>query len=268
MSSTTSRSKPAKPGYFRRWYAENGEALNQSRKRRYQEDPEYKAKVLEGNRQARAARREQARLAAAPAEQAKKVLTKLPTWRGVVVGADTLMTIGALASTAGVTVQTVRSWERTGNIPEPTARTEAGVRLYSQEMLDQIYEAQRDAGKIKTEGVVHIPPARCYHFLVRWPDGSERVVPFYRVGVLATTLGRRASAIDTLERRGLLPVSPFRWSGRGHRLYTPKMLLDVYCVLHGGFDDPKAEILERWACLGLDGAQLVEPVNVTVAEDR
>src|SRR5882762_2539933 len=43
--------------YFAQWYRENGQDLNRNRKKRYQEDPEYKQKVLARNTETRKRKR-------------------------------------------------------------------------------------------------------------------------------------------------------------------------------------------------------------------
>ena len=45
--------------YFHQWYQQNGESLNESRRERYANDPEYKERILQQNREARKRRRKE-----------------------------------------------------------------------------------------------------------------------------------------------------------------------------------------------------------------
>ncbi len=47
------------------------------------------------------------------------------------------MTVGRLAKTAGVNIETIRYYERRGLLPEPT-RKESGYRLYSDEDVKRL----------------------------------------------------------------------------------------------------------------------------------
>ena len=55
------------------------------------------------------------------------------------------LTIGALAQAAGVGVETVRFYERTGLLPEPL-RTPAGYRQYPRDTVDRVKFIRRGQG--------------------------------------------------------------------------------------------------------------------------
>lgn len=93
---------------FGRWYERNGGKLNEKRKNRYDSDPEYRARQIENARKNRANRASKVKEASAP-------VYKLIGGEKVVV-----YRIGDLAERAGVTPQTIRKYESTGVIPEPT----------------------------------------------------------------------------------------------------------------------------------------------------
>ena len=120
---------------FNKWYGTHAETFNASRKERYANDPELRAR-------ARAA-------AKAYRDKQAEGRTDLPPLRAG------LATSSRVALIIGITRQTLMNWEERGLIPKPTTRGKH--RLYTEnqvDLLDSLYAAMRagdDVESAKTE---------------------------------------------------------------------------------------------------------------------
>jgi len=262
---------------FRDWYAENGKRLNKKRRRRYQDDPEYRERVLEMNRVSRERRRKEQETKRRKERSASKVKTRpLPfkTVRAVVETADgkegeeQLFTIGALARTVGCSVQAIRLWEKQGVLPPTEIRNEKGDRLYTAQQVEMIYELMKQQGRLN-EKQANKPrkrdEPRPFFRDVDFGGGQVEEIPLFRIGVLAQAIGRTVLTVEQMESRGALPETPFRAASTRYRLYTGEMIEAVAKAMdaRGGTIRGKArwqafhdEILDAWNRLGVMEASL------------
>ena len=123
---------------YSEWYAANKERLQEKRRKRYKEDPDYKDRVGKYSKTLRKRKQvehQNERLAAG------KLVPTVNTWRRLVKAVDgqelELFTIGAVVTATGRTAATLRHWERRGLISGPSFK-EGAYRLYSQEEIDKI----------------------------------------------------------------------------------------------------------------------------------
>jgi len=262
---------------FKSWYAENGEELNETRRRRYELDPAYKARVLKLNRDSRArarkkraeVRRREREAVATPTKPLPFKTVDVPMGEGQ--PPVKLFTIGALATALGCSVQLVRLWEKRGVIHPAELRSDRGDRLYTDHELEVIRE------RLIKNGILQLDAAgRVYqmekpkHFVrrVRFEDGTEEDVALFRVGVLAKAINRTVLTVEQMEKRGALPSTPLRASRTRYRLYTAEMV----AVVAQAYNDRdgtirgkeqwaafSAEVTEGWRSLGTLGASLVDP---------
>lgn len=126
-----------KPGYFSKYYEENKGEINDKRKRRYEEDPDYKDRVLQSSRDYRKRKR----------EESGEPKMKLPRYaRPMTVGTGDggeidLFSIGAFAKLLGRNVQTINHWERALVLPPTPYRDDRGFRFYTIEMMRSVKNA-------------------------------------------------------------------------------------------------------------------------------
>jgi DNA-binding transcriptional MerR regulator len=251
---------------FKKWYEENKGTFNAARKERYKNDPEYKAKVLRQNQEARRRRKERAIQEGAQRRLATKV-TLSPGWKEV----DTLydmegnvvdgsgVTIGAVAGALGRSPQTLRLWEERGVIPGTPYRSGRGDRVYTMEQIAEIRELAGTLPKRKQRA----KDAFLFRSIVQ-ADGTVRSVRLFRVGMLAEAIDRTRVALVQLERQGRLPRTPLRMAN-GHRLYTYEMIIavrDAFDNFDGRLRGEKdwmqlyASIRAAWEDQGIWGSQL------------
>lgn len=207
---------------YKVWYEKNGAELNSSRKSRYQNDPEYRAKVVAQNRKSRAKVRVNT--------QATGVVSASPAWKEMeiqVTGEDgntsvkKVVTVGALATAIGKSVQSIRLWEQKGWIPTAPYRSKKGDRLYTLDTVMELYEKLKADGRV-SDVIIKARP-RSYKYTVSFADGDREVVLF-PIGELAEVCGRNISTIEQLEAKGFFPKTPFRSPTTGYRLYTVEMI--------------------------------------------
>lgn len=124
---------PNKPGYFKGYYAEKKDEILENRKKRYNEDSEYREKVLQSSRDYRE-------------EQRKEPRVKTPRYQKPLVGTAPdgreiqLFSVGALAMFLGRSVQAINHWEKNGLIPRTPYRDERQFRFYTPPMMAAIKE--------------------------------------------------------------------------------------------------------------------------------
>jgi len=259
---------------FKAWYDENGEELNKSRRDRYHSDPEYKARVLKGNRERRRKAREEKSQEQAKEREAKKVRiaeqpyrvveATIKTKKGTVK--ETLFTIGALARVLGCSVQAVRLWERRGVLPETPLRNTKGDRLYTADQVEQIRELMIKQGRLQPQRSRRKYTPRDYTWEVKRADGKVVKMKLFRIGVLATAIDRTVMTVEQMESRGALPPTPFRATKTRYRLYSLPMIEAVKTALDKHGDDMRGDdwqaffkdVHKRWKALGVIGAELVK----------
>lgn len=216
------------------WYEENKTEFNKDRRSRYENDPEYRAKVLEWNRESRKRKREE-RLAERKAEAAAaKIKVTGSAYKASAVALPdgskvAAYSIGALASALKRSIQVLRLWEAEGVIPKTPHQNAKGDRLYTFAQIKEIYETLKANGRLRDQGRRQKQRFRAALYTVKGKDGTETKQVFYRVGVLATVLERTIVTVEQLETREVLPATPFRGGskGAGYRLYTMAMIRAV-----------------------------------------
>jgi len=143
---TAEQGSPAKgdpdkgPWTYKAWYTAHAADLAERRRKKYEEDPEYKRKVLEQNRlyRERKAKEESARpkpMIRIP-KRRKPVVCMVPI-NGVLAPRQ-LVHIGEFARTIQRSVSTIHQWERAGVLPKtPFFVSGKGKqeRLYTAEMI-------------------------------------------------------------------------------------------------------------------------------------
>lgn len=254
MSTQARGTKPKseEDDYFKEWYAENGDELNKSRKRRYADDPTYREKVLEQNREARKRRRQEQLIERKKENSARKVRLDR-SWKTrpmtlTLEGGQQVtvpgFTIGAVAQVLGCSVQAIRLWEKKGVLPATEFRYAGRDRLYTWEQIEvyrRVLVAQDKLNPNKTR-------PRPLRMAKRWVKFSNsktpRVTELYRIGVLARAANRTVVTLEQLEQRGYLPETPFRASELGYRLYTEDMIQAVSSALEARFWEVRGE--EEW----------------------
>lgn len=209
---------------FKGWYEEHGKTLNADRRARYNTDPEYREQVLETNRKARERKRQEALVEKLAQAEAITLTPKAKAWKETLIptkrGEIRTFSIGALARALGRSVQAIRIWERKKLIPRPSLTNAKGDRLYTADDVANIHNILTELGKLGDER--ERPEPRQLWAEIKPATGKAYKTPMYRIGVLATALGRSAVTVEQMERREVLPETPFR--NKGHRLYTTAMI--------------------------------------------
>jgi DNA-binding transcriptional MerR regulator len=260
--------------YFQEWYGQNGEALNTSRRDRYNSDPEYREKVLAQNRVARKKKRDAARLERAAQKEARKV-APTRSWKTVDVevvdGAGTkivkMFTIGAVAAALDCSTGALRLWASKGVIEETPHRYTKGDRLYTLEQIEAYKVKLTALGRIgPNKSVINTLPYVERRVLL---DGRKRTrkLRLFKIGALAKMVGRTVNTVENLARKGYLPETPFRATEAGSRLYTLGMIeavKDAFDSRHGmvrgtgEWDSMFSEITDSWRSAGIVGAKIME----------
>jgi DNA-binding transcriptional MerR regulator len=274
MATPSSRSsQDSQEGFdFKEWYEENGEALNKSRRNRYQTDPEYRQRVLDANRESREKRRKKEREEKFKERQAQKLRdTDKQSYKVVTAGVgeatSRLFSIGAVAKTLGCSVQAVRIWEKRGLLPETPLKNTKGDRLYTEEQVTFIHDLFVAKGKVDPNRTLETPEIRSFPRSVLFKGKKNpQTVDLFRVGELARAISRTVVTVDQMEELGRLPKTPFRASKTKYRLYTVEMINVVKAAMDKrlGHIRGKAawksfhdEVLDGWKKLGVMGAKLV-----------
>ena len=255
---------------FTDWYAEHGDQLNKKRRSRYDTDPEYKKKVLAANRVSRAKHREENLKERAEERAAIKAKAPRP-WKEVERTIDgkagvVLVTIGALAKAINRSKIGIRLLEKKGVIPKPTIRNKQGERLYTPEMVEKIRSILKSKGRLSGRKTHSIPESiQCR---IRLSDGSILDTPLFRVGALARAVDRSTITLEQMERRGVLPETPFRLPPN-RRAYTADQIKAVHDTFAGyagnlrgvSVKDVHAEIIKLWTDAKVVGAKFLEIIS-------
>lgn len=263
--------------YYKNWYQDNGQTLNQERRKKYQEDPVYKQKVLDLNRKSRRKRKEAGAGELKKEKDATKIKIGGRAWKTIIVdipGSDgvpvptPVFSISALAHVLGKSVQLVRIWEKQKkHQAEPAYISPKGDRFYTQETLETLHRIMVQSGKSKAITIRARSKNRAFEKVIVYPDGTSKKTPLFRVGALADLCDRTVVTMQLQESKGRLPDTPFRFSKTQYRLYTLPMMEAVRDALDrrgGGVRGDEAwrifhdEVLEAWRALGVIGAKLAE----------
>lgn len=208
------------------WYEKNKDKRNAARRKRYSEDQAYRERVLSETREARRQEREKRRAERSKERKASKVVVT-GGWKEFKIETDegevTAVTIGALARSIGCSIKALRDWEGKEYIPETPYRSARGDRLYTPKMVLHIKATVEEQGL--NEGT---RPSRRYHTKKKIKYGKDKPVEvvLFRAGTFAKLVGRNISSVLQMEKRGVLPETPFRSGGKKvkQRLYTYDMI--------------------------------------------
>lgn len=128
---------------YKDWYAKHSGELAEKRRKRYQEDPEYKAKVLEQNRAYR--EKKAAENARVPKPKVRIPRHRKPVALSVMInGTETvkqLVHVGYFARAIGRSVPTIHQWERSQILPRTPfllSGKNKQERLYTSEMIQVV----------------------------------------------------------------------------------------------------------------------------------
>lgn len=260
---STSVDTPRSKFKYDEWYQKNKASLNETRRLKYQNDAAFREVVLSRNAKSRSDRR------ALTAEQRKeKFLAKKAGarigFRAEVVEGVKMFTIGALAKTFGVSIKTLRVWEKKGLVPEPDLRSEGGDRLYSLDFVEKLTD------NLTKQGYLPVSKSstrkQWVDVDVLYADDSVRAERMYRIGTLAKAVSRTVVSLEVLERKGLLPETPFRVSKIGQRVYTLEMIetlkqaFEMFCGSIRGSEWASFTkfVLDGWTALGVFQASIVD----------
>lgn len=259
--------------YFQQWYQENGSTLNKKRKKKYNADPEYRARVLEQNREARKRKRE-GQLDERRKEKAARKTRVNKSWKtydkpieidGKIVMTK-MFTVGAVANILKCSVQAIRMWERKKVLPETPFRYSKGDRLYTAEQIETFRKILDQQGRLNPNQV-RPRPLRSVVRMVKFSTGTSKEVELFRIGELAEAAQRTVVTLEQLESRGYLPKTPFRVSETGYRLYTEDMINSVKDAfqkraweIRGDeeWDQFRDEVLQAWKTQGVIGARIIK----------
>lgn len=262
-----------KPSYFQEWYQEHGTKLNKARKKKYSDDPEYRKKVLEQNRDARKRKRD-GQLDERRKEKAARKTRVSKSWKtydmpieidGKMV-VTKMFTVGAVANVLKCSVQAIRMWERKGVLPETPFRYSKGDRLYTAELIDTFRQILEKQGRLNPNQV-RPRPLRSVVRSVKFSTGTTEDVELFRIGELAEAAQRTVVTLEQLESRGYLPKTPFRVSVTGYRLYTENMIKSVQDAfkkraweIRGDeeWEQFRDEVQLSWKVQGVIGARILK----------
>jgi hypothetical protein len=128
----------SRAAYNRRYYEQHKARLTRQRKKRYENDPEYRRAQLR-NRRAQAAREKAARqgLPVVPKKlrPGKRLELEFPNGDSRVCE---MFSIGQFAERVGVSLNTIRNWEQQGVLPRPIYFSVGGHRLYTSDQMETV----------------------------------------------------------------------------------------------------------------------------------
>ena len=131
--------------YNHSYYEKNKNRLQARKKRRYDNDPSYKAKALIRRKEQR--ERDKLRRKMGPpqpkkaAREPKQMRIKLTDGTEVIVG---MYSIGQAAYRVGVSSYTLRKWEQQAIIPPALYRSKGGHRLYTEDQVVVMRDVYND----------------------------------------------------------------------------------------------------------------------------
>jgi hypothetical protein len=252
---------------FKKWYEEHGSELNQTRKDRYKTDPTYKTRVLEANRASRKRKRELL-LTERTEERSVQKVKPSKRWKEVsltVNGTEqTLVTIGALASLLDRSKLGIRLLEKRGVIPSTPHRNKAKERLYTPAQIEEIRKILASKGMLERKNVAVMPEYVTAR--VKLSDASVVETFLFRIGILASAVGRSTITLEQMERRGAIPPTPLKLPPN-RRVFTADQIEVVRAAFERrggdlrGSQDKEAlfdEIMQGWKDAKVVGATILE----------
>jgi DNA-binding transcriptional MerR regulator len=121
------------PDYYVEYYEANGDDINQKRRERYDNDPEYRDRVLMASQKYRDANRRPV--------TARRPRHAVPVAKDVGCGGQILLwSVGAFATYVRRSVQTISHWEEVGFLPRTPYCDSRGHRHYTKEMMVVVSE--------------------------------------------------------------------------------------------------------------------------------
>jgi hypothetical protein len=127
------KKKGRKSAAYRSWYETNKERIALQRKSRYENDPEYREKILANRKR----QREREKVARSQRAVKGNVLENR-SYKSFKVNSEEhgsavtyFLSIGQVAAVLEMSVPTLRKWERDGVMPAPIYRSKGGHRLYT-----------------------------------------------------------------------------------------------------------------------------------------
>lgn len=249
---------------FSKWYSRHRDKLNRDRRLKYEEDGDYRRKVLDRNRASRKRRKAHEQSERATERQASFVSTQNRGWKVVDAcyynSGDCLLckgyTVGILAAVLGRSLQTIRAWTQAGVIPDTPLRSARGDRVYTAEMIEEVVSRVPTTSRRKARSPVVLAK-------VRYPDGTTQLTKLYRIRMLAEAINRTRDAVIVLETEGRIPSTPLRSKG-GQRLYTAGMILSAKAAFEDVGWSPRG--LEAWSTIFQRIADAWLPVIGAVVE--
>lgn len=186
---------------FKRWWAEQGATYNERRRKRYAEDPDYRARA-----------RGQSKPPRPSAPESEWTSQTVFTASGAPL---TVFSVAALAAATGASHQTLRGWTRQKKISPPDHTAPSGAKFYTRETIAKIVEEVRAAGlsvRARRDDTREVK--------VRLRTGEVHTLTLHPVSDLASVLQRRVTTVERWERLGLIPETPFRLTSLRRRYYT------------------------------------------------
>lgn len=248
---------------FSQWYDDNRDRWNDARRSRYENDLEYRNRVLSQNRASREKRKEQDSEDSAEVSAAQKTGSTEAWMEFMDEDGQVWLTIGALARALGKSVKTLRLWENKGWIPHATQRTPKGERLYTPEEILSIREKLLGEGRVGQSGL----QTKTNSYVKQVKVGEEvQAIVLFRVSALAQAAGRSTSIVLQHESKGRFPKTTLRAKG-GHRLYTAEMIEGAVAAYEWldrqagpkPWDKFRMRVEASWGKLGLAGAEVLDP---------
>lgn len=214
------------PFSFRAWYDTHKSAFNAARRRKYQEDPKYRKRVLEVSRVSKERLRKE-RLSERKREAgAIKINPPKRGWREIPSeDGKMFLSLGAVSKLVGRAPESLRNWERNGIIPETPNRTPRGMRLYTPTQVLEIRERLKKLGLLRDPNLGTQRPQRDTNVTldVRFDDGKVKATNLFKMGVLAKSCGKSVVYMTSLIHKEHLPDTPLRTEGN-HRVFTAQMI--------------------------------------------
>ena len=206
---------------FSTWYALHRKEFNSKRKKRYRRDPEYRANILEQNKNYREQNREQ-----------NNISFKKEIFIDALEPTIPMYTIGLLASLLHCTPQAIRNWEKENIIFETPFRDDTDQRLYTEEMVDIIVKIMLEQGRVVSSARQTKSNSLTFLCVNRDINLLEPICFFYRSELLKN-INKTANTIRKLEDDGEIPISPYI-DPRNNTffLYTKEMIDIVTEVLN------------------------------------
>lgn len=265
---------------YSEWWEENRAAVNERRRWRWRNDPEYRERAKKWGKQKSGIEKRERNAAAV----VRRKFTRNP--EEVEFGGRRVLAYGisVLARYVGRKKQTINSWERKGFLPRTPLMSKRGERLYTPGMMKAIKDVVRKMEKEGlTKGRRRVDGDKMYRLILRrWkkieesgegnvridfsnlievPDIVEKSVVVdgeekkaFTTEMLARVCRRSRYQVQVWEQKGFLPKTPFLTTRRW-RLYTREMMEVVREAMESRSAPDESmydEIVEGWRELGIE----------------